>query len=63
MVMGTSKMGCVQGAQLMSKYGINVPDGAAATTMPEVLKATQDMKDEKGEVRPAIRWTRTSMAM
>jgi succinyl-CoA synthetase beta subunit len=39
-----------QGAQLMSKFGINVPDGAPAQTLDAVFKAAQRMKDEAGEV-------------
>ena len=40
-----------QGAQLMSKFGINVPDGAPAFTVDDVQKAADSMKDAKGEVR------------
>ena len=40
-----------QGAQLMSKYGINVPEGAPAFTVEEVAKAAERMKDAAGEVR------------
>jgi succinyl-CoA synthetase beta subunit len=42
-----------QGAQLMAKYGINVPDGVPAHTVDEVKRAAEEMKDEKGEVRRA----------
>jgi hypothetical protein len=37
----------------MSKFGINVPDGIAATTLGDVISAAEAMKDEKGEVRLA----------
>ena len=40
-----------QGAQLMAKFGINVPDGVAASTVDEVARAAEAMKDAKGEVR------------
>lgn len=39
-----------QGAQLMAKYGINVPDGVPAFSVDDVAKAAEKMKDEKGEV-------------
>jgi hypothetical protein len=39
-----------QGAQLMSKFGINVPDGAAAQTVADVVKAAEQLKDSAGEV-------------
>lgn len=39
-----------QGAQLMAKFGINVPDGVAASTVDEVARAADSMKDAKGEV-------------
>ncbi|PNH00033.1 Succinyl-CoA ligase [ADP-forming] subunit beta, mitochondrial [Tetrabaena socialis] len=38
-----------QGAQLMSKFGINVPPGIAAKSMEEVVKAVDEMADEQGE--------------
>ena len=40
----------MQGAQLMSKFGINVPEGAAANSIADVVKAADKMKDSKGEV-------------
>jgi len=40
----------MQGAQLMSKFGINVPDGMPAFTMDDVAKAADAMKDENNEV-------------
>jgi succinyl-CoA synthetase beta subunit len=43
-----------QGAQLMAKFGINVPDGAPAFTVDDVKKAADSMKDAKGEVRLAM---------
>lgn len=39
-----------QGAQLMSKFGINVPAGIPAKTVAEVEAAAKQMQDEKGEV-------------
>ncbi|PNW70053.1 hypothetical protein CHLRE_17g703700v5 [Chlamydomonas reinhardtii] len=39
-----------QGAQIMSKFGVNVPPGIPATTLDEVKKAVDQMADEKGEV-------------
>lgn len=46
-----TRVGCpLQGAQLMSKFGINVPDGIAAKTVDEVEAAAKKMQDEKGEV-------------
>jgi hypothetical protein len=36
----------------MSKFGINVPDGKAAQSIPDVVKAAKEMQDEKGEVHP-----------
>lgn len=40
----------MQGAQLMAKFGINVPEGAAATSVADVVKAADRMKDKQGEV-------------
>eukprot|EP00877_Chromochloris_zofingiensis_P014137 jgi/Chrzof1/8978/Cz03g31200.t1_SCL2[v5.2] len=40
----------LQGAQLMKKYGINVPDGIAVSSVEEVEKAAKQMADENGEV-------------
>lgn len=37
----------------MSKFGINVPEGQAAQTIPDVVKAAEAMKDDKGEVLTA----------
>lgn len=34
----------------MSKFGINVPEGAAAQSLSDVVKAAESMKDDKGEV-------------
>eukprot|EP00798_Chlamydomonas_sp_ICE-L_P017187 gene17187-23504_t len=39
-----------QGAQLMSKFGIHVPDGVPAFSLDDVIKGTKAMADEKGEV-------------
>jgi hypothetical protein len=38
-----------QGAELMSKFGINVPPGMPAHTLEEVDAAVEAMKDDKGE--------------
>jgi hypothetical protein len=40
----------MQGAELMAKFGINVPDGVPARTVEEVAAAAKSMADEKGEV-------------
>eukprot|EP00892_Ulva_mutabilis_P008560 jgi/Ulvmu1/6076/UM027_0054.1 len=39
-----------QGAQLMSQYGIHVPEGVPATTIDGVVDAADKMKDDAGEV-------------
>lgn len=39
-----------QGAELMSKFGINVPPGTPAFSLDDVAKAAEAMKDENGEV-------------
>ncbi|EEF32531.1 succinyl-CoA synthetase beta chain, putative [Ricinus communis] len=39
-----------QGADLMSKYGINVPKGVAAASIDEVRKAIQDVFPDKSEL-------------
>lgn len=39
-----------QGADLMSKFGINVPPGIPAFSLDDVAKATEKMKDENNEV-------------
>ncbi|EFJ49309.1 succinate-coa ligase beta chain, succinyl-CoA synthetase mitochondrial precursor [Volvox carteri f. nagariensis] len=39
-----------QGAQLMSKFGVNVPPGIPAKTLDEVAQAVEQMADENGEV-------------
>lgn len=44
-----------QGAQLMAKFGINVPDGAPATTVNEAVQAAMRLKDAAGEVRRRAR--------
>jgi succinyl-CoA synthetase beta subunit len=41
----------VQGAQLMAKYGINVPDGVPVFKLDEVHNAATAMADENNEVR------------
>lgn len=40
----------LQGAHLMSKFGINVPPGLPAFTLDDVAKAAEEMKDENKEV-------------
>lgn len=40
-----------QGAQLMAKFGINVPDGEPAFSVKDVENAAKQLADEKGEVR------------
>lgn len=39
-----------QGAQLMSKFGINVPEGIPAFSIKDVEEACKKLADEKGEV-------------
>ncbi|GFR48578.1 hypothetical protein Agub_g10481 [Astrephomene gubernaculifera] len=39
-----------QGAQLMSKFGVNVPPGIPAKTVEEAAAAAEKMADENGEV-------------
>jgi len=39
-----------QGAELMAKYGINVPPGVAVRTPAEAVKAAAAMADASGEV-------------
>lgn len=43
-------MACLQGAQLMSKFGINVPDGVPVFQLDQVLPAAKRMADDKNEV-------------
>ncbi len=43
--------GRVQGAELMSSYGVNVPPGIPVFKLDEVLPAAQQMADEEGKVR------------
>jgi hypothetical protein len=40
-----------QGAQIMSKFGINVPPGMPVFSLDDVPKAAEAMKDENEEVR------------
>ncbi len=40
----------LQGAELMSKFGIHVPQGMPAKTIAEVEAAAEKMKDESGQV-------------
>lgn len=40
----------MQGAQLMSKFGINVPEGIPAFSVADVESAAKKLADEKGEV-------------
>lgn len=39
-----------QGAELMGKYGINVPRGVAAGSLDEVKKAIQEVFPNQSEV-------------
>jgi succinyl-CoA synthetase beta subunit len=39
-----------QGAQLMAKYGVHVPDGVPAFSIKDVEDGATKMADEKGEV-------------
>lgn len=39
-----------QGAQLMAKFGVNVPEGIPAFSVADVKAASDKMADEKGEV-------------
>ncbi|WIA40115.1 hypothetical protein OEZ86_013519 [Tetradesmus obliquus] len=39
-----------QGAQIMSKFGINVPPGKPVFSLDDVPKAAEEMKDENNEV-------------
>ena len=41
----------LQGAQLMSEYGINVPPGIPVFTLDEVAPAAKKMADKDGMVR------------
>ena len=41
----------LQGAQLMSQYGINVPPGIAVKSVDEVASAAKKMASPDGEVR------------
>ena len=44
-----------QGAELMSKYGVNVPKGAAVSSVEEVRKVIQDVFPKENEViLPAV---------
>jgi hypothetical protein len=47
-----------QGAQIMSKFGINVPPGMPVFKLDDVSKAAEAMKDENNEVRNTLLcWT------
>eukprot|EP00889_Picochlorum_renovo_P000831 jgi/Picre1/27861/NNA_000825.t1 len=39
-----------QGAELMGKYGVNVPHGVAIKSLEEVPAAAEKFADDKGEV-------------
>lgn len=39
-----------QGAELMGKHGVNVPRGAAASSIEEVKKIVKDMFPNESEV-------------
>lgn len=43
-------LACLQGAQIMSQYGINVPPGIPVFKVDEVPAAAEKMKDENGDV-------------
>lgn len=43
-------MSCDQGAELMSKYGVNVPKGVVCSTPEDVKKATQSLFANESEV-------------
>lgn len=40
----------VQGAELMSKFGVNVPPGKPAFSLEDVKLATEAMADQDGQV-------------
>lgn len=41
---------CTQGAQLMAKYGVNVPRGVPVFALDQVDAAVKQMTNESGEV-------------
>lgn len=43
-------MSCDQGAELMGKYGVNVPKGVVCSTVDDVKKATQSLFAGESEV-------------
>ena len=45
-----ARVGLIQGAELMSQYGINVPPGIAIKSLDEVQSAAQKMASPDGEV-------------
>ena len=40
----------MQGAELMGKYGVNVPRGTAVTSLDQVATVAEEFADEKGDV-------------
>ena len=48
-----------QSAQLMSKYGVHVPEGLPAFSLQDVKDATEKLADEKGEVGVLLHTTHT----
>lgn len=44
----------MQGAQLMSEYGINVPPGIAVSKLQDVVPAAQKMADSEGKVHSML---------
>ncbi len=41
----------MQGAEIMKKFGINVPEGKPAKSVEEVARIAKELADDKGEVR------------
>ena len=44
-------LAALQGAQVMSSHGVNVPPGVPAFSLDEVQKAADEMANEDGEAR------------
>ena len=45
-----------QGAQLMAKFGVNVPEGLPAFSVKEVEEAAAKLADSQGEVSQCMAW-------
>jgi len=45
-----SQVQCLQGAEIMSKFGVNVPPGKPVFTLDEVATACDELADSDGEV-------------